>query len=76
MPDAMDRVQQFAVDRVDDALARHHDRPQLPGRSMCANLDCGEPISEFRRQGGAQLCLACQRAEEAQAAHFRRWGCR
>ena len=70
MPDAMDHIQQFTADHVEDALKRHVDRPRPEGRNMCANLDCGEPISEFRRQGGAQLCLACQEEEEAMAARF------
>ena len=73
MPDAMDRVQQLAEDHAADALKRHADRPQTAGRRMCANIDCGEPISDYRRQLGATLCLACQNGEEARAAHFARW---
>lgn len=73
MPDAMDRVQQHALDSAADALARHADRRQPVGRTMCANLDCGEPISDYRRQAGAQLCLECARLEEAAAVHQRAW---
>jgi RNA polymerase-binding transcription factor DksA len=36
-------------------------------------MDCGEPIAPARQQLGAQLCLECQKAEEAQASHFRKW---
>lgn len=73
MPDAMDAVQQLAADHVDDALKRHRSRPVAAGRTTCANLDCGEPIAPTRTALGAQLCLACQKADEAQAAHFNRW---
>ena len=73
MPDAMDRVQQHAADLADDAQKRHADRPRPAGLSMCANLDCGEPISDFRRLDGAQLCLECQHAEEGAAVHQRTW---
>lgn len=73
MPDAMDRVQQHAADITSDALQAHAQRTQLPGRSTCANLDCGEPISDARRGMGAQLCLDCQRAEEAAGVHFKTW---
>ena len=74
MPDAMERVQQLAIDHAQDALKRHADRPQQLGRRACANLDCQEPITSQRQALGAQLCIDCQRADEAQAAHFSRWG--
>ena len=74
MTDAMDQVQAFNDANTEDALKRHADRVRAAGRETCANLDCGEPISDFRRQHGAQLCLECQKGEEAQAAHFRAWG--
>lgn len=73
MPDAMERVQQFTADHVADSLARHADRERLPGRSTCANLDCGEAISPTRQQLGAQLCMDCLKAEEAAAVHQRTW---
>ena len=73
MPDSMDRVQQLADDHAADALKRHSSRPRLAGRSTCGNLDCGEGISSERQALGAQLCLTCQRAEEAVAAHQRTW---
>lgn len=74
MPDLMDRVQQHAADLADDALAAHHlGLPAKPGRDMCADPDCGEPISQQRKALGAQLCLACQRAAEARDAHIRTW---
>lgn len=73
MPDAMDHVQQLNADLAADAQKRHADRPLPVGRSMCANLDCGEPISDFRRLDGAQLCLECAKGEEAAAVHQRAW---
>lgn len=73
MPDAMDHVQQLAADHAADSLARHADREQRVGRSHCANLDCGEPVSDVRRKLGAQLCLDCAQAEEAVAVHHRVW---
>lgn len=73
MPDAMDVVQQLAADHAEDALRRHQSRPVVAGRRTCANLDCAEPIAPARTALGAQLCLACQKADEAQAAHFDRW---
>jgi RNA polymerase-binding transcription factor DksA len=73
MPDAMDRCQQFNDDATADALARHADRPRTVGRTHCEVADCGEPISSERMLLGARLCLECQKAEEAQGAHFRVW---
>ena len=73
MSDSMDKVQAFAEDHAQDAIRRHADRARPAGRETCENADCGEPISELRRANGAQLCLECQSAEEAQAAHFRTW---
>lgn len=72
MPDAMDAVQAFAQDSVDDALRNRARRPAHTGRTHCANLDCGEAISALRQQCGAQLCLECQRAEETDARGRRR----
>ena len=74
MPDAMDRVQQHAEDAACDALAAHALRVQRPGRTTCANLDCGADIAPVRTALGAQLCLDCQHSEEAAAAHFKTWG--
>lgn len=73
MPDAMDHVQQLNADLAADALKRHADRERPAGRSMCANRDCGEPISDFRRLNGAQLCLECARGAEAAAVHQHAW---
>lgn len=73
MGDSMDMVQQLAADNVADALARHGDRSRPAGRTACANLDCGAPISPLRQQHGAQLCLDCAKAEEAAAVHQRTW---
>lgn len=64
MPDAMDHVQQLTDDLAADALKRHRQRAKTQGRTHCANLECGEPISQLRQQAGAQLCLDCQREEE------------
>lgn len=73
MADAMDRLQQFNDDHTGDALRRHADRPKPAGRVTCANLDCGDAIAPARTALGAQLCLPCQREDEAQAAHFAKW---
>jgi RNA polymerase-binding transcription factor DksA len=70
----MDAVQQYAENYTADALAQHARRPVVQGRTHCANTDCGEPIAPTRTALGAQLCLDCQHAEEARAAHFAKWG--
>jgi RNA polymerase-binding transcription factor DksA len=72
MPDAMDRVQAFNDAHVEDALARRAHQPARAGRTHCANLDCGEPITELRRGAGAQLCLECLQEEERQQAKYRK----
>ena len=74
MPDAMDHVQESNAAHAEEALKRHAARSAHAGRELCANPDCEEPISPLRRAHGAQFCLPCQRAEEAQAAHVRVWG--
>lgn len=73
MPDAMDHCQQLAEDLATSALEHHARREVKPGRTTCANLDCGDDIAPARTALGAQLCIDCQRGEEAQAAHFRTW---
>jgi RNA polymerase-binding transcription factor DksA len=73
MPDAMDQLQAFNDDHTADALRRHADRVVAVGRSHCAIADCREPISDARRDLGAQLCLACQHEAEARSAHFSQW---
>ena len=67
MPDAMDRVQQHAEDLNADALAAHQRTlPRGPGRQFCEDEACGEAM-------GATLCIDCQTASEARAAHFTAW---
>lgn len=73
MPDAMDRLQQFNDDQAEDALKRHADRARPEGLTHCEVADCREPIAPARTALGARLCMECQKAEEAQAAHFRTW---
>jgi RNA polymerase-binding transcription factor DksA len=73
MADQVDDAQVINDLHLEAALRKHSARPRAAGRNMCANLDCGEPISDYRRQGGAQLCVACQHAEEQQARHFATW---
>lgn len=74
MPDLMDAVQQHAQDMADDALRAHAARPQQQGLAFCEDEACGEAIAPARRAMGARLCLDCQKAEEARASHFARWG--
>ena len=73
MPDAMDHVQAMNDRHTENALRTHARRERTAGASHCQNLDCEEPIVATRQALGAQLCLSCQQAEEAQAAHFRQW---
>lgn len=63
--DTIDVAQRRQQDDIDHALQA---RP-APGAGLpqCANLDCGEPINEVRRQMGATLCIDCQRAVEREA---------
>jgi len=60
--DMIDLAQQRQQDEVDHALQAR--APAPPGRTHCANMDCGEPILPVRQQMGAQLCIDCQRASE------------
>lgn len=63
--DAIDVAQRRQQDDIDHALAGRAPKPA--GRSICANLDCGEPIASVRQQMGAQLCIECQRDAEREA---------
>lgn len=73
MVDEVDRLVAMEAQQLDNALQYHARRPQAAGRTFCANEDCGKPITAQRQQMGAQLCIACAKAEEARAAHFRVW---
>ena len=73
MADQVDDAQAINDLHLDAALRHHLQRDTPPGRRSCANLDCGEPISDYRRQHGAQLCLACQDGEERRNRHVATW---
>lgn len=73
MVDDVDRQVAMEERHLENALDRRARRVQTRGRSFCANEDCGEAIAPNRQAMGAQLCIECAKAEEAQAAHFGRW---
>ena len=73
MADQVDDAQAINDLHLDAALRHHLQREATLGRSTCANLDCCEPISDYRRLGGAQLCLTCQEGEERRGKHFATW---
>lgn len=73
MPDQMDQVQAMNDLHVENALRTHARRERAQGLTHCETLDCGEPIVPARQALGARLCIDCQRAEEAAAAHHRVW---
>ena len=56
---------------VKDGVSRAQSRlPQGPAATHC--LSCGKQIPEARRQAmpGVKLCVACQEAEDREAATF------
>jgi phage/conjugal plasmid C-4 type zinc finger TraR family protein len=56
---------------VKDAISRAKSQlPQGPGLTHCA--ECGQEIPEARRVAvpGVRLCLACQNAQDQDAARF------
>ena len=63
--DVIELAQQRQQEDVDHALQAR--APAQPGRTHCANLDCGAPILPVRQRIGAQLCIDCQRASERRA---------
>ncbi len=73
MADQIDEAQGISDRHLDAALRNHADRSQPVGRRMCANLDCGDPISDYCRLHGAQLCLAGQGDEENRAKQLSTW---
>lgn len=73
MPDELDRVQAITELHLQNAIDTHARRPVSAGLSNCEDVECGEPITAQRQEMGARLCIDCQRAEEARAAHFRSW---
>jgi hypothetical protein len=62
----MDAIQQLCLDRIEDSVARHNDRPRLVGRLFCLTVDCGTPISQERQALGARYCIDCQTFIEQQ----------
>ena len=71
MPDLMDAVQERVLQETEAAIAAR--TGLVEGRTLCAVAECGAAISPERTALGAQLCLECQRGEEAREAHFRTW---
>jgi RNA polymerase-binding transcription factor DksA len=56
--DIIDQAQARQQQDIDLALAARKTRARGP--SHCSNVDCDEPISELRRDLGAELCVSCQ----------------
>lgn len=74
MPDAMDSVQAFNEDHVQDSLKRHQtNAARRPGRTHCERLDCCEPIRPERTAQGAQRCEECEEEHQRRNAHFAPW---
>ncbi len=66
-----DAVQEQIDSSIEDAVQRA--RSQLPrGPSLSHCEECDAPIPEARRQAipGVRLCMACQEAEDKEAAAF------
>jgi RNA polymerase-binding transcription factor DksA len=61
-------AQRRQAEEVEHALAARG--APKPGRSHCANIECGEPISDLRRDLGAQFCIDCMHVRETEA---QRW---
>jgi hypothetical protein len=63
--DVIDVAQRRQQEDIDHVLASR--KPTGAGRTHCVNMDCCEPIVEFRQQMGATLCVDCQRDAEREA---------
>lgn len=70
--DVIDVAQRRQQEEIDQAIAARP--PAKPGRTVCANQECGEPISAERQALGAQLCIDCQRDAEWSAQRCARQG--
>ena len=70
--DIIDVAQRRQQEAIDHALASR--KPAGPGRTTCANLTCGEPISPMRQAMGAQRCLDCQQRAEREAQRWAHTG--
>lgn len=71
MSDIVDQAQELEQAQREDALASHMRSPVL-GRVCCA--DCGGAIAPLRTAIGAQRCIECQTAIEAEDRRVRRRG--
>lgn len=69
MTDLIDVAQRRQQEEIDHALAAR--KPAGIGATHCEQADCGEPISTFRQDMGARLCVDCQRDAEARACQRR-----
>ena len=65
MPDAMDAIQENALNATAQAVEAHARRPRAQGLDLCERMECGQAIGPERRELGARLCLECQRAQES-----------
>jgi RNA polymerase-binding transcription factor DksA len=61
--DVVDHANEIAEQDLARRIA-NATRPRQRGPEAC---DCGEPISELRRNIGAERCIDCQTAHEHQA---------
>lgn len=73
MVDNIDRLTEMDERHLRNAQQAHAQRTTRPGLSHCESVDCATPISAQRQSMGARLCMECATAEEAAAAHFRKW---
>lgn len=64
-----DKGQAAQEQDIERALASR--KPRGIGLTHCENLDCGEAISETRRELGARLCIDCANEQEHRARQWR-----
>ena len=56
---------------IKDAIARARSRaPRGPGLSQCEECDAPIPLARREAVPGVRLCVACQQAQESEAASF------
>ena len=73
MVDDVDRVAAMDELHLEDAMRARAQRPACVGLTHCEDMECGEPITPQRQAMGARLCIDCATADEARAAHQRKW---
>jgi len=68
MPDIVDRANELVMQRMDDALSRHHPHSPTVQHAFCIDCEQAIPKERLAKVPDAERCVECQTVHEKQEA--------